>query len=301
VVSQELQRLARLLGRIHLHSQQRTVNSLSHRCVLRYLRRTHRDLIDAYRSMPPPTPDDHGVRVAWTLWWQGESSAPDLIRMCLESLRENLTGVELRVVTRENVRTYATISDNMIRRLDRGNITMTQFSDVVRTALLSRHGGIWLDATVMTLHPVPESVFDQPFYTRKTYPNQHYLNVSDRRWSAWLLGGTPRNATFAFMNDMFEEYWRLHQRPLHYFHVDYLLALAYEEDLCGLRTVVDGLDYNNARTYDLLGLLAQPFDFTAFRDVRESDTHFYKLNRRISFEPAGSDSLYAHLRRACDE
>lgn len=295
-----VQRAAGALGRLGLHGVQRSLNALAHRCVMSFLRRTQGELIARYKTAPAGHTGAPFARIAWVMWWQGEDEAPELVKMCLESLRRNLPDATVRVVTAENFHTYVDVGPIVLQRLEAEEVSITQFSDILRTALLRRHGGLWVDASVMTLAPVPEAVFDAGFYTRRTEPNQFYENVSDRRWSAWLIGGSPDTAAFGFVNDMFEAYWTRHRRPLRYFLVDYLFALAYEENIGGFREIADGLDYNNDRAYDLVEALGTPFDPVIHGQLCNSDTYFYKLNRHAIPNSAsvGQHSYYAYLRSA---
>lgn len=42
----------------------------------------------------------------WTLWWTGEDSAPEIVKCCLNSLRENANGYEVTVLDSKTYSQY---------------------------------------------------------------------------------------------------------------------------------------------------------------------------------------------------
>lgn len=295
-----LEVLGQRLGRLGWHRAQRVTNTLAHRCVLAFLRVGYRALIDEYRSVVPSNQPAAAQRVAWVMWWQGEAEAPELIRMCIAGLRRNLPDVRIVLIDSKNYHEYAHVSSTVLERLGAGRMSLTQFSDIVRTAILRQHGGLWIDAAMLTIERVPESVFDAPFYTRKTDPNGHNRIVSDRRWMVGLIGGSVHHVAFGFVNDMFEAYWRCYETSLHPYMMDYFLALAYMYDIGGFRKTIDNLENNNPDAYEMRQLLGSPFDPDHYNRLREGDTHFFTLDRRF-IPPTGSgagQTYYEFLRDA---
>lgn len=103
------------------------------------------------------------------LWHQGFDTAPQLVRDCLASwkhLNPNWNVVELNATnlhqyvdafilercTAVHTFVYATKP----KCIPLGAENVQAFSDMVRTNLLSKHSGVWADATVMCLKPLEE-------------------------------------------------------------------------------------------------------------------------------------------------
>lgn len=85
----------------------------------------------------------------WVCWFQGMDRAPHLVRACYRSLRENLPDKEIILITSENMSDYVTFPDYIIEKWEKGQITHTHMTDLLRLELLIQYGGTWVDATVL--------------------------------------------------------------------------------------------------------------------------------------------------------
>ena len=98
----------------HRDSVYRIVEA-KHRCVFSYLERDFSYLIDRYKDKPlGAVVPEH--RYIWVMWWQGEQAAPELVRMCIDSIRRNANGAEVVVITKDNYRDYVDIPDYIIEK-----------------------------------------------------------------------------------------------------------------------------------------------------------------------------------------
>ena len=64
-------------------------------------------------------------RWIWTMWWQGEESAPLPVKLCLASIRRNANGAEVVVLDRDTYRQYVTVPERILYRLP-DNVTYVQ-------------------------------------------------------------------------------------------------------------------------------------------------------------------------------
>ncbi|MDY2924013.1 MAG: capsular polysaccharide synthesis protein, partial [Treponema sp.] len=78
----------------------------------------------------------------WWCWFQGEENAPDVAKACLESVRKNMSGKQVIVITEKNMYDYVSMPDFIIEKYKKGIISKTHFSDLLRLELLIRHGGL---------------------------------------------------------------------------------------------------------------------------------------------------------------
>ena len=79
---------------------------------------------------------------------QGYDDAPELVQKCIDSIKKS-TQHPVYLIERENVTQYTDFPDYIMEKYEKGIITNAQFSDILRMNLLSRHGGLWIDATVL--------------------------------------------------------------------------------------------------------------------------------------------------------
>lgn len=139
----------------------------------------------------------------WVCWWQGEKMMPLVPKLCLYSLRKNLRdNQELYFITKRNYKDFVNIPEYVVRKMERGMLSVTAFSDILRFTLLARYGGLWVDATCYVAALLPD-LSSADFYTSKQNKPNDYRYVSRYRWASYLIGGKPGHKIFLNMRDLF--------------------------------------------------------------------------------------------------
>lgn len=130
-----------------------------------------------------------GNKIIWVMWLQGFEHAPKIVKICRQFLEKNkpeqCTIIDL---TAETLPQYVHFSDDIIKKIKDGTITYTHLSDLVRAQVLSKHGGLWIDSTVLVTNKMPNNLFEYPWFTIKGYPGQGVSFVK-QRWTGFLMGG----------------------------------------------------------------------------------------------------------------
>ena len=117
--------------------------------VLDWLTNEYQDLIRQYNSVPlGATKNSNKV---WVFWWQGEHEMPELVKVCLESIKENLYDSSIVVLTKDNIDEFLSIPDYILDKFNKGIISPAHFSDIVRTGLLKKYGGLWIELRFILL------------------------------------------------------------------------------------------------------------------------------------------------------
>jgi hypothetical protein len=123
----------------------------------------------------------------WTYWDQGETAAPELVQLCWESWRRRNPDSHLVIVDRGSVCKHGDLPYKI--DLSRPDLTVQKISDLVRLDLLSRHGGVWVDATLYCSEPLknwlPPYMQSGFFAFRNPGP--------DRLLSSWFLAADLSN------------------------------------------------------------------------------------------------------------
>lgn len=85
----------------------------------------------------------------WVVVWRGLENAPEMVRRCIKSLKQHLSREKavIRMITLENCMKYVSFSPEIIEKYNKGLITDTHLSEVVKMELLYRYGGICLEDT----------------------------------------------------------------------------------------------------------------------------------------------------------
>lgn len=151
----------------------------------------------------------------WVCWLQGFETAPELVKMCVDSMRKYLVGKEIVLLTYENYKTYATLPDFMVRKYERGLIPPALFSDLLRLELLIRNGGTWLDATILcTGSHYPKEIMDCDLFMFQA------LRKGDPQFygtSNWFITACTNNRLLLVLRDVLLQYWQDYDCTLNYY------------------------------------------------------------------------------------
>jgi len=131
-----------------------------------------RNLMAGLPAVPegPVVRDDARDKV-FTLWFQGEENAPELVKACFRSMRRHFTQ-EVVVLDAKNLYDYVSLPQAVVDKYLAGKIKAAHFADICRVDLLYRHGGYWLDSTCFVTAPIPSWIEEQDFFlylTEKEY------------------------------------------------------------------------------------------------------------------------------------
>jgi hypothetical protein len=192
-------------------------------------------------------------KIIWTLWWQGEREAPAVIRNCIDSMRTYANGAKVIVLDQESVNDYIRIPVRILELVERGNISITHLSDLIRFQLLEQYGGLWLDSTIYVTQDIPASIFEREFYTIKNGAGGDYKNIAKERWSVFLIGGTAGNLIFSYVNRMLAQYWENNDELIGYFLVDFCLNEIYER-LREARELIDAVPDYEGNVFETSGV-----------------------------------------------
>ena len=239
--------------------------------------------------------DDKYQGCVWVCWWQGIEKAPEIVKMCVESIRRNIGNHKLIVITEENISDYVEFPDWMIEKYKKGIISKTHLSDVLRLELMAKYGGLWLDSTFYCSDSI-EYLFDLPVWSIKR-PNYRYSSVACGYFANYSFGCSVENRkVYAIIRDYLFEYWKKYDYMIDYLFLDYLIVLARNN-----HEYVDSLfaasPDNNPMCDELLKVLNKPYDDIAWEQLRQ-DTQLFKLTWKAQAqqEVNGLKTFYEKLK-----
>ena len=251
-------------------------NQFRHAYIAKQIRSICMEAEKCTQSQKPTLRSNNGP--IWVFWWQGLDHAPDVVRFCISSIQHNAPNRKIVVITRDNVKEYAQISDTIYTKLSHGNITLTHFSDILRFNLLKNYGGLWMDATLYVVRPLSRTIYFEPFYTCSGYPDPTFFNISRGRWTGFFIGGNEQEPLFSYMDTFFNLYWSQNDTLIDYFLIDYALDHAFSRNIGSLRTwcLATAHKYNPS-LFDLAPLLPKPFDSDKWYELTQY-TDIFKLS-----------------------
>jgi hypothetical protein len=228
----------------------------------------------------------------WICWWDGIDAMPPIVRACYNSVLKHANKYQVKLITKDTLKDFITLPDHITEKVKTGKMTLTHLSDIIRMALLSEHGGLWLDATILVTNTIQPG--DAPFFTIKRDFGGKY--VSKRRWTVFCIGGHQNNILFNFMKEFYYDYWKKYDEIIDYFLFDYAIALAYNAS-AHIRSLIDSMGKNNPNLYVLQDNLDNEFSTNVFEAVIK-DTMFHKLTwkkERALVTPANKLTFYGYI------
>lgn len=226
----------------------------------------------------------------WICWFQGLDTAPELVKTCINSIYKCMKNKKIVILTNENISEYVEFPKYIVEKRNKGIISDAHFSDILRTELLCKYGGIWIDATVLcTSQTVPDYLEKYPIFVYKQL-DLCKLDVQPIRCSSWLIYSKSNDSILRLTRKLLYTYWENNNYLEDYFlfHVFFSISCErYDDEWRKLPF------YNNNSPQILVNELNEKYDEARWNTiVRESD--FHKLSHHITYRME-NDSFYSYI------
>jgi hypothetical protein len=140
----------------------------------------------------------------------------DFVKLCTSTWRQRNPNWEVRILNTTTVKEWLGPSD-LPDGFDSLNLQLAHKADIIRLALLAKHGGVWLDASSILLHPLDDlfgsnitrSIFNLPFPA--VMPGLQDKRV-DWRYHVenWVLAAPPKDPLLEAVGGCV---WKFFQEP----------------------------------------------------------------------------------------
>lgn len=235
-------------------------------------------IIEKFRDVSIPKTSNDGP--IWFFWWQGEDAMPPIVKKCYNLAKEHAPeGHPVVLLTKENHSHYVNIPIYILNKVKNKIITLTHYSDILRVALLAKHGGLWMDATLYTAGDIPEHIFEQQFFSVRTPDDGQW--VSKCLWTGFFMGGVKGHPLFNFMQQLFFDYWKNHTELLDYFLIDLGIRMAYD-NIPQIRESIDAGVWKTDKLFVPEKNITNPIDTSSYNTLI-SDWKFFKMTYRDYF------------------
>lgn len=267
-----------------------------HEAVMRYLEKLLGDYASAYNydQVLPPVPTDMSGKI-WMCWWQGEDQAPEIVKACIDSVRKGSEGREVVVISDENIQNYVVFPEQVLRLRDKGVLSRTHLSDLLRLELLSRYGGLWLDSTFFCCRPLVSEVYSAPLFSIKR-PEYLHGSIAAGYFANYSLGCDDENRyIFAAIRDLFLEYWNRSTYLIDYLLTDYLIVMVQRHNN-RVADAFSSVKQNNPMCDELFKVLGTPYEQDDWNYL-SADTDLFKLTWKQGFpkQIGGAETFYAKV------
>lgn len=237
--------------------------------------------------------EHHRSKTLWFCWLQGLDRAPQIVKVCYESLRKYLPDRETKVIDGNNWREYAELPDFILQRWENKQIPPALFSDLLRLQLLIKYGGTWIDSTVLcTGFEAPASRETLKFLDTDLFLFQ-YTRPGSSQWGGignWFITSCTNNEVLLVLRDMLYAYWKDYDCTLDYyiFHLFFSMLMdVYPEQ-------ISSMPYGYAVQNTILGYnRGARFDWTKW-DRLVSNVSFHKLTYNVGKKVLKDKNNYYH-------
>ena len=262
--------------------------------VQKFIKNNFSSLLNAQPECYPSQKNEKNIFVCW---FQGEENAPDIVRACIKSARKAAPqDSNVIILSEDNMLDYAKIPPAVIDKYKKGLITKTNFSDILRFALLSQKGGAWMDSTIFCSGSINPELFDYQLYSIKN-SNYDKFNIARRKWTAYFWFAKQNSYFTRRVFQFFCAYWEKYDALIDYFLVDHIIYFLYQNDpLC--KEMLDSIPVNNPNVSFLQDCLSKEFDASEWNSLKEN-TCFFKLNWKSEIANENADTFYNKL--ICNE
>lgn len=237
----------------------------------------------------------------WICWFQGEENAPDIVKCCINSARENIPNdSEIHIITFKNIENYIEIPRNIKEKVDSGKISYTLFSDFIRVALLAKYGGFWIDSTVLITSDI-SNLCNYEYYTKKS--DRIELNFGNYllqgRFTIHLLKIDNNEVLINFLYDAMILYYKKYKIPVDYFMTNLFVDIAYN-NIPKVKSMMDKLAINDrgleARLCENINEEYNAREFKIYCDNMPFQKLTYKLNEYYETKN-NKETFYGYIKK----
>lgn len=281
-----------------------------HRRVARFWNKAIRSYFDGQikkYSFVPLREFPENEKIIWQYWGQGmdnEVMLPEVVRICFASVDKYKGEYQVIRLSDNTIKEYIHFPDFIWKRMEDGQLSRTFLSDLLRLALLSTYGGVWLDATILLTAPLPKQYAEPDYFLFQRDDkevNRRVLENPFARYWGWKTGFRVRmlssiifakkgNEVIRTLQDLMLYHWEIrdHASTYFFFQILYneLMDHFFAEKRCPL--VSDFLPHA------LQEKILNPSHFThiSFRDI----LHNNSIHKMTYYKDDAAERFYSFVR-----
>lgn len=225
----------------------------------------------------------------WSMWWQDDR--PPIVEACLNSIKKIYPN--LIVITNKNINNYINVPSFIQEKFENEKMRPALFSDYIRSSLLDKYGGVWLDSTLLLQQQLPEDLQQEKFCMLK-YKNGSISN--------WLIKSNKNNYLIKSLRIYLEEYWKNEDFSFDYFMFHKFFVRYVKQNKIAKENYAKMKHFPSEPAFMLInkrlihgcGKLAEDYDEEYYQKVRKS-YFVQKLTYRDKNAALNPNSYYWHI------
>lgn len=152
--------------------------------------------------------------IIWQYWEQGMENAPDIVKACVRSVEKYKNGHEHIILDRNSIKKYTDIPEYIWDLNKKGIIKSAHMSDIIRTNLLIKHGGVWIDATVLLTDDLANYITDADLFV---FQNDLKIDLDGLNMASYFIASKPHNKVLERTQGLLNKYWKENRFLNNYF------------------------------------------------------------------------------------
>ena len=272
-------------ARLHEHHQQALRFQIFHHLEKKY-RKKALLYADEIVKRDGELPHEH-PKIIWIMWLQGIENAPEIVRMCYQSILDRFSD-EYKIVAldQDNVHQYITLPEFIVAKYKKGIISRQWYADLIRFTLLEQYGGTWMDSTIFYGGAeVPKYMLESDLFV--------YQTMFPATWgiptvlNSYFITACQNNKIIKLTKQLFYEYWKTHTVCCDYWLVDNFFEMAKNIFNAEWLKVIPE---EHITMHILQDRMLKQFDEAIFLNTIQK-TPFHKLQWRfadVKFDPSGT-------------
>ena len=223
----------------------------------------------------------------WICWLQGKDNAPELVKNCIASIEYHIKDRRIIHISKYNFRDYCEIPEFIIKKWEKGIISNTHFSDILRLALLVQHGGLWLDSTVYMTGDLPDYITDGEFFGYR----DGFFNCDLINFGNWLIYSKPNNILLNETYSLLLSYWNKYNYTKHYFIFQMFFRMVTDS----YPEYWESIPYFNQMNLHIFSFeVMKSYNQKRFNQLRKL-TPIHKLTNKTDFDKEDCSSYFSML------
>ena len=201
-------------------------------------------------------------------WFQGLEEAPKLYLSCLNSIKINCKDYKIIIINETNIFDYADFPPYILQKYKEKYITKTHFSDLLRLELLIKHGGTWIDASVLI------TKYEEIFFNQSLFFFQE--NSGGCIGSSWFITSERGNPILRTTRDLLYKYHEKNNHLFNYFLFHLFFKMASERYENDIKTIPF---YSNTPPHYLHNQIIEENSYLKYNEIKKNIS-VHKLNMK---------------------
>lgn len=212
----------------------------------------------------------------WICWLQGIQKAPPIVKACINSAKVNLKNKKIIILDENNIENYYVFPKYIEVKRKKGIISPAHYTDLLRLCLLTKYGGLWIDATVLVTGKPDNNFFKHPLFVYQNISLDQKNELSVKA-SNWLIYSCKNNPILLLTKKLLFEYWKKENKAINYniFHLFFTMSTKkYNSEWKEVPL------FSNIPPHILQFELLKKYDKKRWDEITKM-SKFHKLNHRI--------------------